>query len=154
MINGDIQVQKIHCIENDLDLSDQGYKDSDAAIIAMLAIPTKVFFKVREKVLAQWKGKHFYKAIIQSKTDKGYLILYPEYLQTEEVMETRIKKKVYITILNLNRNEIGDVGARVISESLERNTSLTDLKLEANNIGDRGAQFIGKALEKNSTLKN
>ncbi len=55
--------------------------------------------------------------------------------------------------LNLSRNNIGQGGARFLSELLLRNKSITSLKLAWNSIRGLGAQQIAKALGGKSTLK-
>jgi len=54
--------------------------------------------------------------------------------------------------LHLNGNNIGDEGAKMISDALKRNTALTLLDLSDNNIGDEGARMISDALKCNTTL--
>ena len=57
-----------------------------------------------------------------------------------------------ITSLKLSENNIGDGGARRLSEALKKNQSLTSLVLVDNNIGDEGARSLSEALEKNQSL--
>ena len=54
--------------------------------------------------------------------------------------------------LDLTGKRIGDVGARALAASLEKNTTLTDLGLDDNEIGDDGARALAASLEKNTTL--
>ena len=54
--------------------------------------------------------------------------------------------------LDLTGKRIGDVGARALAASLEKNTTLSDLGLDANEIGDDGARALAASLEKNTTL--
>ena len=55
--------------------------------------------------------------------------------------------------LDLTGKRIGDVGARALAASLEKNTTLTDLGLDDNEIGDDGAKALAASLEKNTTLE-
>ena len=49
-----------------------------------------------------------------------------------------------LTVLTLNRNEIGNDGAAALGECLKYNTSLTELSLYGNEIGYNGASALGK----------
>ena len=44
-----------------------------------------------------------------------------------------IKNKC-LTVLNLSKNNIGDIGANALIKSLETNTNLTELNLRNNNV--------------------
>ena len=59
-----------------------------------------------------------------------------------------------MTTLYLNRNSIGDDGAKAIAEALKVNPVLTTLLLWSNNIGDDGAKAIAEALKVNPVLTN
>ena len=49
--------------------------------------------------------------------------------------------------MSLSVNNIGDAGARYVSEALSSgNCQLTQLNLGGNNIGDAGTQHVGEAL--------
>jgi len=54
--------------------------------------------------------------------------------------------------LNLNRNNIGDVGAEHLANALQTNTALTTLDLRNNNIGPKGAEHLARALQINNDL--
>ncbi|CAF3090785.1 unnamed protein product [Rotaria sp. Silwood2] len=54
--------------------------------------------------------------------------------------------------LYLHYNEIGEEGAKSLSQLLEKNGTLLELNLCGNSIGDKGAQYLAQALEKNETL--
>ena len=56
------------------------------------------------------------------------------------------------TTLNLDSNNIGDIGARAIAEALKGNTALTRLSLNYNNIGDIGAAALAEMLKGNTAL--
>jgi len=55
---------------------------------------------------------------------------------------------------SFNCYDIGDEGAKVISELLAKNSKVKELKLTKTNIGDEGASFIFKALETNNSISN
>ncbi|XP_078358279.1 uncharacterized protein LOC144643036 [Oculina patagonica] len=63
-----------------------------------------------------------------------------------------LQKNTSLTLLNLSKNNIGDVGATGLAEALKDNTSLTFLDLSDNNIGDVGATGLAKALQDNTSL--
>ena len=52
----------------------------------------------------------------------------------------------------LDRNQIGDIGARGLAEGLRVNRSLWNLRLNNNRIGDEGASALREALRENNTL--
>ncbi|KJE90334.1 hypothetical protein CAOG_001660 [Capsaspora owczarzaki ATCC 30864] len=54
----------------------------------------------------------------------------------------------------LKQNQIGDAGGQAIAEALKVNTRLTDLFLEDHLIGDAGAQAITEAFKMNPKLVN
>ena len=57
-----------------------------------------------------------------------------------------------LTTLDLNRQKIGDEGARELAERLKKSTTLTTLHLYGNQIGAEGAKELAEALKMNSTL--
>ena len=64
-----------------------------------------------------------------------------------------LKSNTTITDLNLNENNLKDVGAKAIAEALKVNTTLKVLDLSLNYIGDEGAQALAEAIDANSTLE-
>eukprot|EP00944_MAST-04C_sp_MAST-4C-sp1_P011864 g11864.t1 len=65
--------------------------------------------------------------------------------------ETKQLRDGLLTKINLNRNNIGDEGAKAIGEALKVNTSLTLILLSSNEIGDEGGKAIGEALKVNTS---
>ncbi len=59
---------------------------------------------------------------------------------------------VCLQTLNLERNGIGDDGAKSIADGLKRFSSLQTLILERNSIGDDGAKSIADGLKHCSSL--
>ena len=57
-----------------------------------------------------------------------------------------------LVTLGLGGNLLGDAGARVMSELIERNGMLTELRLKGNAIGDAVAEALAAALKTNSSL--
>ena len=64
-----------------------------------------------------------------------------------------LEKNTTLTDLGLDDTEIGDDGAKALAASLEKNTTLEVLDLYGNNIGDDGARALAASLEKNTTLE-
>ncbi len=62
-----------------------------------------------------------------------------------------IKNNTLISV-DLERNDIGDVGAAKIAEALLNNNTLTSINLNCNNISDAGVIKIAEALLTNNTL--
>ncbi len=56
------------------------------------------------------------------------------------------------TVLNVDRNELGDAGAQLLADALKQNRGLTQLNLRSNKIGDKGAESLAEALRHNMTL--
>ncbi|WP_342270462.1 leucine-rich repeat domain-containing protein [Rickettsia endosymbiont of Orchestes rusci] len=63
-----------------------------------------------------------------------------------------LKENKSLTLLNLQSNNIGELGAKEISNVIRSNKSLTSLDLQSNNIGDLGAKEISNALKENKSL--
>jgi hypothetical protein len=59
---------------------------------------------------------------------------------------------VFLTILKLDRNKIGNVGAQAVAELLRQNRMIQRLYLDHNLIEDEGAQAIAQVLGQNTTL--
>ena len=57
-----------------------------------------------------------------------------------------------LTMLLLERIQIGDNGVKALAEALKTNTSLTDLSLYSNQIGALGARALAEALKINTNL--
>lgn len=57
-----------------------------------------------------------------------------------------------VTWLNLDYNNIGDVGAAVLSSALEKTPTLTSLHLLKNGISDSGAMALATQLEENENV--
>ncbi|CAF1009129.1 unnamed protein product [Adineta steineri] len=57
-----------------------------------------------------------------------------------------------LTTLSLARNAIRDVGAQYLADGLQHSTTLTTLNLGCNQIGHVGAQYLNNALRHNTTL--
>ena len=55
-----------------------------------------------------------------------------------------------MTTLYLNRNSIGDDGAKAIAEALKVNPVLTKLYLYNNNLGDAGEKAVREAVKDRS----
>ena len=72
----------------------------------------------------------------------------------DEVLQAIEQKQQFslAATLWLNGNNIGDDGAKSLSESLKVNSTLTTLNLCENNIGDDGAKPLSESLKVNSTL--
>jgi len=58
-----------------------------------------------------------------------------------------------ITYLNLNENNLGSPGGKMIAAALKVNTALTEVDLSLNYIDDEGGKAIAEALDANKTLK-
>lgn len=65
---------------------------------------------------------------------------------------TALASNSNITVLQLDKNNIGDQGAFTIGSILTTNSVLRTLSLRNNHISCKGASFIGKALQANSKL--
>lgn len=65
-----------------------------------------------------------------------------------------LKNKCSLTYLNLSSNSIGDVGAIAISKVIKASQSLTSLELAGNNIGKTGLTALLEAIQLNHTLTN
>eukprot|EP01119_Soliformovum_irregulare_P020647 TRINITY_DN6721_c0_g1_i1.p1 TRINITY_DN6721_c0_g1~~TRINITY_DN6721_c0_g1_i1.p1 ORF type:complete len:388 (+),score=92.72 TRINITY_DN6721_c0_g1_i1:95-1258(+) len=63
-----------------------------------------------------------------------------------------LEKVPRIQELDLNGNDIGDLGAMSIASGIQFNIHLQKLNLGSNSIGDKGARIIRTALETNTTL--
>ena len=57
-----------------------------------------------------------------------------------------------LTALDLQSNQLGDVGGVAVASALETNTTLTTLDLGYNFLRDVGGGALASALEKNTTL--
>lgn len=57
-----------------------------------------------------------------------------------------------LTMIMLNENEIGDIGAKALGDAFKVNSTLTALNLNSNKIGDKGASAIAEGLKMNSGL--
>lgn len=57
-----------------------------------------------------------------------------------------------VTWINLDYNDIGDVGAAVLSSALDRTTSINHVHLLNNGIGDTGAMALAAALTENENI--
>ena len=55
--------------------------------------------------------------------------------------------KCELTVLYLDFNKIGDIGAKHLSDAIKDNCKLTWLHLGRNNIGDQGAEYLSNALK-------
>eukprot|EP00035_Acanthoeca_spectabilis_P015321 m.305525 g.305525 ORF g.305525 m.305525 type:complete len:1554 (+) comp16341_c0_seq2:444-5105(+) len=58
-----------------------------------------------------------------------------------------------LIVLNLDTNQIGEVGAKELAVALEFNRTLKDLNLDYANVGDGGVVFIARALNHNASLE-
>lgn len=63
-----------------------------------------------------------------------------------------LKGNTLLASLDLGTNNIGDIGAAALAEALKGNIGLTELKLCHNNIGDIGAAALAEALKSNTAL--
>jgi hypothetical protein len=57
-----------------------------------------------------------------------------------------------LTLIDLNRNNIGDDGATALAKALLVNESLTSISLDDNKISNQGATALAKALHANKSL--
>ncbi|CAF1029117.1 unnamed protein product [Rotaria sordida] len=75
----------------------------------------------------------------------GRLIVHPSDVHLHHSMQT-------LTTLNIEGNEIDDVGAQHLANALLKNTTLNTLDVNTNQIDSEGAQYLANALEQNTTL--
>lgn len=59
--------------------------------------------------------------------------------ETQEIMDTMKQLTPNISTIDLDNNNIGDKGARIISDSLRNFSHLTELSIQFNDIGRDGA---------------
>ncbi|CAF4189268.1 unnamed protein product, partial [Adineta steineri] len=59
---------------------------------------------------------------------------------------------VTLTSLNIDKNSIGQQGAKYLANSLQQNKTLTTLSLCHNQLGDNGVQYLTDGLRHNKTL--
>ncbi|WP_342270589.1 leucine-rich repeat domain-containing protein [Rickettsia endosymbiont of Orchestes rusci] len=64
-----------------------------------------------------------------------------------------IQSNKSLTSLNLSLNKIGELGAREISNALKENKSLTELSLSGNNIGKATLETINEYIQRNRTIE-
>ena len=57
-----------------------------------------------------------------------------------------LAKNNTLEVVNLNNNNIGVEGAKVLAEALKVNTTLERIYLDGNNIGDGGAKYLARVL--------
>ena len=69
-----------------------------------------------------------------------------------EEIGTALKENTALTVLDLNRNEIGNGGVDALCAALRENTALTELDLSYNRIRAGGAEALGAALRENTTV--
>ncbi|CAF3997705.1 unnamed protein product [Adineta steineri] len=77
---------------------------------------------------------------------KCLLILHQNYNMIYNVEEETL------TAVDLSHNEIGDVGAQHLVDTLRNHQTLTTLDLSHNRIGNNGAQYLHDAFRKSKTL--
>ncbi|PWA17111.1 hypothetical protein CCH79_00013302, partial [Gambusia affinis] len=65
-----------------------------------------------------------------------------------------LKKKFYITEVDLSDNNLGDFGARAISATIKENGTLLRLHLSGNHFTDQSTDYLASALITNSTLQH
>ena len=65
-----------------------------------------------------------------------------------------MKHNTFITTLSLDYNNLGDDGAKLISEALRENKTLVSVDLEGNKIGQVGAQNLLYACRENKSLRD
>ena len=71
----------------------------------------------------------------------------------QHISEALIKDQILTTIY-LSGNNLREIGAQHISIALKKNQTLTNINLSSNNLGEIGAKYISEALLENQTLTN
>ena len=66
-------------------------------------------------------------------------------LSLEAMASEALKANTSLETIYLNRNQIGDEGAKALAEALTVNKSLTTIDLQLNQIGPDGAKALAEA---------
>ena len=82
---------------------------------------------------------------------EGTMTGYETYEAVGKIAKAMSKNKT-LQSLDLNNNELEDLGASYLAHALSQNTALLSLDLGDNQIGDDGARDLEKALRQNTTL--
>ena len=70
-----------------------------------------------------------------------------------ELLAEEMEKNTTIQGINLTDNNIGYAGAEALSTMLHKNTTIQSINLTDNNIGDAGAEALSTMLHKNTTVE-
>jgi len=84
--------------------------------------------------------------------DNGHFFNYIKFKKSFNTIILGLKQNIPLTRIDFTLNNIGDAGAIVFAEALEKNKTLRELNLNYNKISDIGANALAKALETNTTL--
>ena len=82
----------------------------------------------------------------------GHFFNYIKFKKSFNTIILGLKQNIPLTHINCTLNNIGDAGAIVFAEALEKNKTLRELNLNYNKISDIGANALARALETNTTL--
>jgi hypothetical protein len=82
----------------------------------------------------------------------GYFFNYIKFKKSFNTIILGLKQNIPLTRIDFTLNNIGDAGAIVLAEALEKNKTLRELNLNYNKISDIGANALARALETNTTL--
>ena len=63
-----------------------------------------------------------------------------------------LKNLTFITVISLNNNNLGDIGAKALASCLHSLTNLKEIDISNNQIGLEGGKAIAKALEGNQSI--
>jgi Ran GTPase-activating protein (RanGAP) involved in mRNA processing and transport len=152
--------QKIqqYCSHSTIDLRGQKLTDKDMKIIVKYAIKQK---QCEELELGSNEitldGVRILAAALTNNKTLSYLSLWDNCLCDNSVsclVEMLSINNNNLTILNLGKNEITDIGAKELAKILQTNQTLTELYLGDNRISHEGVRILADSIENyNTTLE-